>query len=178
MADAEAAVEPYVSFHYCSVRFCSTLSRLRLAQREYDAAVSDFRRAVSVASELAPAHYYCGATLLLSGKSEDAKKALQSAVALSPNYADAVFQLTELRLRTNEADAARSSVERFIETNPKSVKAHVLLGAALAAIGRARESSEAFQQILQIQPNSAEGHCWLGMGFDGRAAHPGGGGGI
>ena len=76
-----------------------------------------------------------------------------------------MFQLSELSLRDGAPDAARATLDRFIKSNPRSVKAHVLLGAALAATGHAAEAAEAFQEILRIEPNSSEGHYWVGMGL-------------
>jgi tetratricopeptide (TPR) repeat protein len=139
--------------------------RLHLARHELDAAIADFQRALKVAPDVAPIHYYLAAAFLQSGKTTEAKAALTTAVTLAPNYPDAVFQLSELNIRDGAAGDARQLLDQFVESNPKSIRAHVLLGAALGAVGRTAEATEAFQQILRIDPNSSEGHYWLGMGF-------------
>ena len=165
LEDAAKAISRLAGSDTADVEAIVLSGRLHLARQELDAAIADFQRALKVAPDVAPIHYYLAAALLQSGKNAEAKAALNTAVSLAPDYPDAVFQLSELNIRDGAAGDARELLDRFVKSNPKSIKGHVLLGAALGASGRATEATEAFQQILQIDPNSSEGHYWVAMGL-------------
>lgn len=101
-----------------------------------------------------------GASLQMQGK--DALTTLQKAAQLSPDDAEAIYNLgTELK-SLGQLEGAVASYRRALEINPNIVEAHNNLGNALKDIGQLDCAVASYRRALEINPNFAEAHNNLG----------------
>ena len=150
--------------------------RQQLARGDWSSATRDFRRALATGGELAPIHLHLGVANLQRANSAPSKEAVDTAISaakteiesslrLAGNYPEAVFQLSALKMQGGAPQAAISDLERFAKLNPASLRAKLLLGAALLSSGRTSEAGETFQAVIAAAPKNAEAHHWLGSLF-------------
>jgi len=148
--------------------------RSRLRTHDAAAAATDFRRASQVAPGFAPARYYLAlaeidgldsASNLAIAKSAVGRAGaeLDSALALVPNYPEALFKRADLKIRSGEGRSAIRDLDGFVSANPGSIRGHELLAGALAASGRTAEATETFHRLIDIDPERAESHYELGV---------------
>jgi len=150
--------------------------RAHLAGNDTDDGIRDLQRAVRLAPDLAPIHYFLavayvrranttGARASRDSALAQAKSELDEATKIARDYPEAVFQLAELKVQLGNPRAAIADIEHFVNTNPQSIRGQELLGSALVASGRNAEATEAFRRVTGIAPRNAEGHYRLGLSF-------------
>jgi len=173
-SDAARSVAELMQRHANDAELLVQRGRLELAANDAGAAVRDLRQATQVAPKLAAAHYYLASAELAeldsarnsSGETSTlgrARTELQTALSLAPDYPEALFKLTDLKIRTGEGRAAISDLDAFVSANPGSIRGRELLAAALAASGRTAEATETFHRLIDIDPERAESHYELGV---------------
>jgi predicted CXXCH cytochrome family protein len=96
------------------------------AQREY-------RMAVHLDASNPAARYGFGASLASQGHFGEAEKQVEEAVKLSPDFADALALLGDLYARRGRLQEAMRRYQEALRSNPRLGRAHLGLGAALAA---------------------------------------------
>lgn len=111
-----------------------------------------------------PEAAYTNAAVCLRSEHRDAeaKRALESAVALRPGFAEAVFQLADLEMQQGDLRDARARIDRYIETytaTPDLLLLGVRISNALHdPIGRQR-----YEQRLRVDfPNSPQAQALAG----------------
>jgi len=84
-------------------------------QRDFSAADRHFRRAMEDAFYSTPELAYgnAGACARRAGELDKAEEYLRQALALDPNYPDALFQLSELKFESGDAFRARAFLQRL-----------------------------------------------------------------
>lgn len=96
-----------------------------------------------------------GVALKQLGRSEDALKPMQSAVALSPNDAESHTNLSALLQDLGRLREAESSCQRALAIDPLSAVAHNNLGVILLERGPPEAAEASFRRALEIRPDSA-----------------------
>ena len=96
--------------------------------------------------------YERGLESLHKGKTADAKKDLEKAVAIYPQYANAWLDLAKLRLMGKEVDAARDAFEKAIEADDKLAEAHYQLGAILGSEKQWEGAAKQFEAAQSLDP--------------------------
>lgn len=104
-----------------------------------------------------------GAALGQTGRNTDAVEPLQKAAALSPNDAEAHFNLGITLKELGRLDESAVSYRRALQVNPDYAEACTNLGNALKELGRLDESAASYRRALQIEPDFAEAHYNLGI---------------
>ena len=87
------------------------------SEGKYDEAVSELTKALAANPKDAIAHNYLGITASAKGWQEAARKELETAVAIDPNYSDAHFNLAVIYLTTPpvDKDNAKKHYKRAVE---------------------------------------------------------------
>jgi len=97
-----------------------------------------------------------GAALQEQGK--DDLPALQKAVELLPEDAEAHYNLGNSLCNMGRLDDATACYRRALQIDPAYVKAHNNLGATLKALGRIDDAVASYRRALAIQPDYADAH--------------------
>ena len=103
-----------------------------------------------------------GAVLEKTGRKSEAVDANQTAVALSPQDADAHFNLGNTLRELGRLDEALASYAQAIALKPDFAQAHYNLGNTLKELGRLDEALESYKQAIALKPDYALAHSNLG----------------
>jgi tetratricopeptide (TPR) repeat protein len=85
------------------------------------------------------------------------KAALQHAIQLNPNLAEAQNQMGYLSARSGDTAAAESYFRAAIQSSPSYVAAWINLAATLASETKWQDATEAVNHALAIEPSNVEG---------------------
>ena len=96
------------------------------------------------------------------GKLDDARKFLNRAIVLNPEYSQAFFNLGNLAGMQGEPDMAAAAYEKSIELNPGHTPSYSNLGRLMAAGGDVSGAAKVFRQVLKLVPNDGDAHLNLG----------------
>lgn len=119
-------------------------------------------RALRVTEGNFVAHGKMGMVLEMEGRLDEAAAELQEALAIDPEYAEALINLGVVRGRQGELAAAQSSYERALVIEPDNAVAHSNLGGILARGGRLAEAAGHLDRALRLRPDFPEAHNSLG----------------
>jgi len=93
-----------------------------------------------------------GIALVRAGKLDEAAACFEQALALAPDFAQALNNLGNVRLLTGHPEEAVTSFERVLQFAPYFPPALYNLGRALAALGRHTEAVDRFQKAIARHP--------------------------
>ena len=102
-----------------------------------------------------------GLSLQMQGK--DALFALQKAVELLPNDAEAHGNLAAALQARGQFEAAVASGRRALQIRPDFAEAHNNLASTLQELGQLDEAVASYRRALELKPDFAEGHNNLGV---------------
>jgi len=101
-----------------------------------------------------------GTAMQKQGK--DGVKAMQRAVELAPNDAEAHNNLGMLFVAKDLTDSAAASFRKALKIKPEYAEAHVSLGAILRNQGQIDAAMASFRHALELKPDYALAHSNLG----------------
>lgn len=117
-------------------------------------------------TQISPGHTLAwkvlGGILKLTSRPEAALAAMQQAVRLDVNDAEAHNNLGVILKELGRLPEAMTCYEQAIEINPTFAEAHNNLGNALLAQGKFQEALVCFEAAIQHKPTIAEAHFNLG----------------
>lgn len=108
-------------------------------------------------------HYDEGITLAQQGKFNEAIDAFSAALALKPDYLEAMTHLGMALAAAGRTDEAIARDEEALRLAPDQAVVHSNLGALLAGRGRTAEALEHFKDAVRLQPTLAEAQDNLGL---------------
>jgi tetratricopeptide (TPR) repeat protein len=124
---------------------------------DFAGAAAAFRRALQTDPNFPDAHYNLGLTIVAESKnSPEWARALvefRAALALRPDYSEALNMVGVGLLETNEPAMAISQFRSALLLNPNSAEIHFNLGRALEAVGNASEAYT--EDLTAVQHKSA-----------------------
>ncbi|MFL2583429.1 MAG: tetratricopeptide repeat protein [Gammaproteobacteria bacterium] len=104
-----------------------------------------------------------GAILGTTGRKSEAVDANQTAVALSPQDAEAHSNLGITLQELGRLDEAEASLNQAIALKPDFAEAHFNLGITLKELGRLEEAVASCNQAIALNPDNAKAHFNLGV---------------
>jgi tetratricopeptide (TPR) repeat protein len=127
---------------------------MALAEKgNYDGAIDAFRAAVAAEPHAAGTALRNLGNLLGSlGRTDEARRALEQAIALDSSDAAALYDLGSLLLEMNDYRGAAERFHAALAADPQHVEAMNNLGIALASQGRIREAVPLFERALTLKP--------------------------
>ncbi len=136
------------------------LGNALLAARRPDEAEWEFRAALELAPELAPAHFNLANLLAWRGQPEEALAHYRQAVAAAPDSAEAHFNLATFLAARGELAGAIAGYREAVALDPEFAEAHFNLANALVRSGRAAEAMAEYRAVLALGPD-ADAHRYL-----------------
>jgi Flp pilus assembly protein TadD len=133
-----------------------------LAKREPTRATAVFSRLVELAPKDARAHYMLGVALRAQGKAIEARKALETAVAIAPDYTEPMTELVSMALAERQPDAAVRRVKAQIALVPGSAGLQELLGVIHASMDERAGAESAFLAAIKLEPTGVGAYVRLG----------------
>ena len=103
-----------------------------------------------------------GAVLRATGRKSEAVDSNQTAVALSPQDAQAHSNLGIILQELGRLEEAEASYTQAIALQPDYAEGHYNLGNTLKELGRLYEAEASYNQAIALKPDLAEAHSNLG----------------
>ena len=103
-----------------------------------------------------------GAVFRASGRQYDAMTAIQKAVALAPDDAEAYSNLGNTLQDLGRLEDAEASYRQAIALQPDFAEAHYNLGNTLKALGRLEDAEASCREAIALKPGFAKAHNNLG----------------
>lgn len=98
-----------------------------------------------------------GILLAQGGRTEEALKAFQQALRISPDPAPIYFNIAQVYLRSGDFENAEAALNRTLEVDPKNQGAFLNLGILYERQGKLEEALRAYENARDVQPASPEG---------------------
>jgi adenylate cyclase len=130
------------------------LGRIYLYQQQYDQALEEMERGVTLAPT--EARSYAGLAEVLSrmGRSEQALAAAGQALHLKPFIADAHLDSVGVAYATaGRPEEALAPLKQFIARYPNILPGHLMLAAVYSELGKEAEAHAEATEVLRLNPN-------------------------
>ena len=85
------------------------------------------------------------------------------AVAVKPDYPEAILLVGELNLRAGDAQSVAGAMEDLLKKHPKLASAQLLLAGAYQSLGRLDDSAAVIREQIKASPQVADGYFRLGL---------------
>ncbi len=131
-------------------------------------AIGLFERAVKLRENDPLLRFTFALTLQKCGRLDDALLRYKEALALKPDYADALVNIGNILKEQDKLDEAEQAYKQAIAVRPDSAEACNNLGTVLARRQKPAEAEAAFRQALVLKPDHAAAHYNLGAILEGR----------
>ena len=109
--------------------------------------------------------FYLGTLFAQTSRFILAKKLLQNAVEIKPNYADGHNNLGATLKELGEYSKAIKCCERAIEIKPNYADAHNNIGAVLNILGEHKKAVKYFESAIKLKQNFVNAYINLGLAF-------------
>lgn len=103
-----------------------------------------------------------GIALHLLGRHAEAAQAMQEAVRLQPDDAEAHNALAVILLGLGRATEAEACSRAALALDPDNAEAHYNLGNGLRQLDRLEAAAESYRRALELKPGLEQAHCNLG----------------
>ncbi|HSU65335.1 MAG TPA: tetratricopeptide repeat protein [Tepidisphaeraceae bacterium] len=144
--------------------FSAALARLaRKSPQDPGEALALLSRARSAGMESPELHQNIGIALLMSGRIDEAIRALQTAVEQRPDAAEPRFHLGVAYRHAGRAVKAREVLAEAVGLQPTYTRAMQALAALEAEAGRPREAESLLRKVIELRPDSPDAYQALGM---------------
>jgi len=132
------------------------------SQGKLDAAIDNYRKALTLKPDYAEAHSNLGAALQEQGKLDEAVVSFQRALSHKPDYAEAYYNLGIVLKNLKRHTEAVAAYQHAIAIKPNYSVAYNNLGVALKHLKRYEEAVIAYQQAIALETNYATAYNNLG----------------
>ena len=132
------------------------LASAYLVQNDPANAMETYRRLVELFPRSAERHYALGVSLMAAQRNSDARKELETALALAPKHVEAVGLLVNLDLLEKRPDVALARVQKQLAVAGRSPKLLLVLASVQGARGNRAGAEEAYQEAIRLDPGHAE----------------------
>ena len=126
------------------------------SRQEWDAAITAFRRVLSLASDDAGAAFNLGLAYHKADDLEAAATAFQQALEHEPDMIKSLYMLGLTKRDQQNIPEALQLLNRVIRLQPDFAKAHQVLGKIYLREGRPDMTEIHFQRIIEIDPQTDE----------------------
>ena len=133
-----------------------------MAQRNYSAAIIEYRNAVQQDAQFGEARFKLSLAYAQSGDTLSAMREAVRAADLMPERIDVQMQAATLLVVTRRFADARSRAEQVLQKDPGNVQAQVVLGNALAGTKDLDGAIREIEEALRLDPQRSTTYTNLG----------------
>ena len=129
---------------------------------DYQAAISEWQKALKLQPDDIRSHFVYGETLLRANRLDDGIAELRIAARLNPEFAEAHNNLGVALGRAGHEEESVKELRLALQINPDYPEAHNNLGLALLEKGQNEEAEIEFRSSLHLDPNQRDVSINLG----------------
>ncbi len=129
-------------------------------QGDYEEAMRVYRQAIKslgagpiTSIEYLAPYYYLGETLELLGRSDEALKQFEAAVARAPDRAEPHYNLGLQLEKSEKTEGATAEYQKAVAIDPGYIPAQYHLAGLLAESGKLQEAAAALEAVVRVNPN-------------------------
>jgi len=128
-----------------------------------EAALAEFRRAIAAAPNQLDGYFAAGRVLVQEKMYNEAIKFYQEAVARSPEYQRAYYELAEACYLNNQLEPAMVAIERAMQLGPTDLQLSVILraGKIYEKAGETEKAITVYRQVLALDPGRKDAQTAL-----------------
>jgi len=131
----------------------SALGSIYLRRTQYELAIIELQRALELNPNDTLSQHQLGSVMLYSGRKDKAIYWLESALNLNPHLPLAgLMILGQAYYLTGQYEEAIKALKKGIAKNPEYVGYHIMLAAANAQAGHAKEAKHWASEVLRLDP--------------------------
>lgn len=134
-------------------------------ERDFERALSEYRRALELQPSLAGVQFALGRTLWKLRRHEEASQALQAELRINPNHGAAHYYLGRVLHELSEHARADTHLRQALAARPGWVDALRALGQSLSAQGLRKEAVEVYRDAVAADPTDAGLHALLAAAY-------------
>ncbi len=132
--------------------------------KDFDASLADWEELVKLFPKLPDSWYYIGVIHLGRRQYDDAKTALEKAVQLKPDYAQAYWALAQIAAWKGDLSAALSILDPVAEKLPNSHPETLnIRGDIYRAMGRLEDAAADYRRLIALKPDLVETYVSLAL---------------
>jgi tetratricopeptide (TPR) repeat protein len=129
---------------------------VKLNKNEVPQAIDELLRLSKIYDHAPEIQLRLAQAYLLNAEEAKAETALKQALALDPNYADAIIALADLSIRKGDPVAAERSLEQLIKRRPDLAQAHLLLATAYASQNNIDQAVAVYRRMQPLFPKNPQ----------------------
>ena len=133
----------------------------------FDKAQADARQALSLAPDLAEAHFALGLVSEYTLNFTQASEAYERALVLAPGSALVLRYSGELAAFMGHFDAGLATIRRAVVLDPLARQSHSALGQALNFARRYEEAVAAYAEVISLEPEYKKTYGFRGLAYYG-----------
>jgi len=134
-----------------------------LAKGEAPKAVKELERLDQNYPDAPLIKYRLARAYLQNNNPAQALATAKRAVALKPDYAEAILLVGELNLRAGDAHSVAAAMEDLLKKRPNLASAQLLLAGAYQSLGRLDDSATVIREQIKASPQVTDGYFRLGL---------------
>ena len=134
-----------------------------MKNRQYNAAVPEWKKALELVPTEPRAHNSLGVALMETGKVDEAVEHYREALVLNPQYAEAHNNLGEALAGKGVVKEAIAQFEKAVELDPAYAVARANLGIELARAGQTNKAIFHLKKVVEAQPDAVDARINLGQ---------------
>ncbi|MEW6381748.1 MAG: tetratricopeptide repeat protein [bacterium] len=158
---AEASFKTALSLNPDDIDALNQLGLIHYQRGSYDLALDEFRHAL-VWAEYPEIYHNLSIACDKLGKKDEAMTAIEQALRIDPNYAEAHTQAGNLFLSQANLDKAAAHFETAIRIDSQNTSAYHNLGLIYGSQGKPDLAIQYCRQAISLDPNNPEAHNNLG----------------
>jgi len=140
-------------------------ARLKLIKGATDEGIKDLERLSEVFQRVPQIHYYLGLGYLQKRDVPNARVGLEKAIALNPNFAEAVVMLADLDARMGNTGKAVTALEQLLKQQPNNGGGRALLAETYRAQGALDKTAQEYRRLIEMAPKNARLKVLLGITY-------------
>jgi tetratricopeptide (TPR) repeat protein len=161
-ADGKAAFEKSLTLDADDVESKFLVGSALTRLHEFDRALEIFDAVAKVDRDLPGLALERGILFQESGRTEEALREYESALAKAPTDPDLMLKVGCGKAVAGNGIEAEKMLRKVLEQRQSSAETHYCLGRALMAKQNVTDALKAFERAVQIDPNRAEYHLYVG----------------
>ena len=128
------------------------IARSLLGQREYQRVLDELPAPADGSADAATLQALRAIAELGLGRKEDARKAMQHALAAAPDNAEVRLALAQLALADRDPAKAMQEIDQALRIDPKHLDSLLLKGDMLRTSGKPAEAAAVYRDVLKVNP--------------------------
>ena len=161
-ADGLAAFQRALELHTDDVESKFLVGTALTRQHQFDQALATFDDVAKIDRDFPGLALERGILFQESGRTEEALREYESALAKAPNDPDLMLKVGCGKAEAGDGVEAEKLLRKVLEQRQGSAETHYCLGRSLMARHNLNDALKEFEQALQIDPNHAEYYLYVG----------------